>query len=240
MVKAIRHTASMTREYGQYCGLARALELVGSRWTLLIVRELLTGPKRYTELAQGLPGIPTNVLSSRLRDLEDAGLVQRELQARPSTSVAYTLTPYGLELEEPVERLGLWGAKSLGKPTSRDTFSMAALSIALRATFNSDAAQRPDLLVEIRFEHQRLHVHIRDGRLTFPPQPPDEPHLVLTTAPNVFAELFGGYIDVDSAISSGRLRLHGPKRDARRFFRLFHLPSAAAERHSEAPQPGGQ
>ena len=108
----------MTRGYGQYCGLARALELVGSRWTLLIVRELLAGPKRYTELAQGLPGIPSNILSSRLREMEDGGIVERALEPRPSTSVVYTLTAYGQELEGPMTALGLWGVKSLPPPTT--------------------------------------------------------------------------------------------------------------------------
>ena len=111
----------MTRGYGQYCGLARALELVGSRWTLLIVRELLAGPKRYTELAQGLPGIPSNMLSSRLREMEDGGVVERALEPRPSASVVYTLTAYGQELEGPMTALGLWGVKSLAPPTSDDT-----------------------------------------------------------------------------------------------------------------------
>ena len=88
----------MTRGYGQYCGLAKALELIGGRWALLIVRELLTGPKRYTELQHGLPGIPTNILSSRLRELEEAGLVERSLLAH-SSSVVYGLTAYGLDLK---------------------------------------------------------------------------------------------------------------------------------------------
>jgi DNA-binding HxlR family transcriptional regulator len=216
----------MAREYGQFCGLARALELVGSRWTLLIVRDLLTGPKRYTELARGLAGIPTNVLSARLRELEDDGIVERELEPRPSTSVVYALTPYGLQLEEPIERLGLWGAQALGKPTSSDTFSVAALSLALRATFDSDAARGRDLVADIRVDGDHLYVAVRDGRVSFPSQPPTGPTLVLTMAHHVFAELFGGYTDLDSALASKRANLIGPKQEARRFFRIFHLPAA--------------
>jgi DNA-binding HxlR family transcriptional regulator len=234
----------MAREYGQFCGLARALELVGSRWTLLIVRELLHGPKRYTEVARGLPGIPTNVLSARLEELENAGVVERRLQARPSTSVVYALTPYGLELEEPVVRLGLWGVKSLGRPTSGDTFSLAALSMALRATFDPDAARGRDLAAEIRFGHERLYVHVHDGELEFPPDSPPEPKLVVTTTPHVFAEVFGGHTDVDSAISSGRARITGPKREARRFFRIFHLrvdePRAERPTHPSDSAAGGR
>lgn len=214
---------TMAREYGQFCGLARALELIGSRWTLLIVRELLAGPKRYTELARGLPGIPSNILSARLRELEDDGIVQRELEARPSTSVVYALTSYGLELEEPIARLGLWGARSLGKPSSSDVFSIAALSIALRATFNPHAAQGRDLLAEIRLDDGQLYVEVHDGHVSFPSQPPSERTLVLTMAHHVFAELFGGHTNLDSAIAEGRARVIGPKQEARRFFKIFRL-----------------
>src|SRR5258708_34409822 len=102
------------RSYGQFCGLARALELVGERWALLIIRELLVGPRRFTDLRQGLPRIPTNVLSDRLKELEQAGIVRRRVLPRPAASVVYELTEYGNLLEEPPMRLGLWGAQSRG------------------------------------------------------------------------------------------------------------------------------
>jgi DNA-binding HxlR family transcriptional regulator len=220
---------TMTREYGQYCGLARALELVGGRWSMLIVRELLSGPKRFTELAQGLPGIPTNVLSSRLRELEDDGVVQRALQPGRSTAVVYELTSYGLELEEPVARLGLWGAKALGKPTSDVSFSRAALQLALRATFDPDAAVGGDLIAEIRFDGEGLLVNVSDGKLEFPVEPPSSPALVIEMAPHVFAELFAGDIDISAAIAAGQVHVEGPKREARRFFEIFRLPRTGAE-----------
>jgi DNA-binding HxlR family transcriptional regulator/putative sterol carrier protein len=215
----------MTREYGQFCGLARALELIGGRWTLLIIRELLVGPRRYTELEDGLPGIPSNVLSSRLRELEDNGLVERVLQARPSRSVAYALTPYGLDLWDPMSRLGLWGARSLGKPRPGDFFSIASLELALRATFDADAAHDGDTLFEIRLANGRLYVHVRDRAVSFPSEPSSPSNLVLETTPEVFAELFAGYTDIDAAVASRRARVDGPKREGRRFFRLFHLPA---------------
>jgi DNA-binding HxlR family transcriptional regulator len=214
------------REYGEFCGLAKALDLVGSRWTLLIVRELLTGPKRYSELEAGLPGIPTNVLASRLRELEATGLVERALQARPSTSVVYALTPYGLELREPVISLGLWGARSLGKPTSRDSFSIAALAVALGGTFDADAARDRDLLVEIRLDGRRLYVHVRDRQVSFPHVPSAAPDVVIDTTPPVFAELFGGYTDIDAAVAGGHARVEGSTRGARQFFTIFHLPES--------------
>src|SRR5215207_6969550 len=96
------------RTFGQYCGLARALELVGERWALLVVRDLVLGPKRFTDLRRGLPRIPTNVLSARLRELEEAGVVRRRVLPRPASSVVYELTEYGRELDEVVLPLGRW------------------------------------------------------------------------------------------------------------------------------------
>src|SRR5919108_590047 len=108
-----------TRTYSQYCGLACALELIGERWALLIVRDLLLGPKRFTDLRRGLPRIPTNILSARLKELEASGVVQRRLLPRPQGSVVYELTDYGRELDDVVLRLDLWGARSLGHPQPR-------------------------------------------------------------------------------------------------------------------------
>src|SRR6516225_10062018 len=102
------------RAYGQFCGFARAVEVVGERWAFLIVRDLLIGPRRFTDLHRGLPGIPTNVLTARLKELEEAGVVRRRVLPRPEGSVVYELTEYGRELEPTVVELGRWGAKTLG------------------------------------------------------------------------------------------------------------------------------
>ena len=165
-------------------------------------------------MAQALPGIPSNVLSSRLRELEEADLVHRSVQARPSTVVVYALTPYGRELEEPVVRLGLWGAKSLARPKRGDSFSVAALSVALRGVFDPTATRGRKLVAELRFDHSRLYVVVDNGQVAFPAEPPD-PDLVLSTPPDVFAELFAGYTDVDAAIAADRVRIDGSTRDAR-------------------------
>jgi DNA-binding HxlR family transcriptional regulator len=221
----------MTRGYGQYCGLARALELVGGRWTLLVVRELLTGPKRFTDLEQGLPGIPTNVLSARLRELEDAGLVERRLRPRPASAVVYGLTDYGLELEGSIVRLGSWGAKSLGKPDEGDYFSLGAFEIALRGAFDAEAAKDHDLTAELRVGEQCLNVCVSGGQLSFPTEPLNERHLVLEAAPETLAELLGG-ASVDTAIASGRVRVGGSQREARRFSEIF---GGLVNRRAESP-----
>lgn len=214
----------MTRGYGQHCGLAKALELVGGRWSLLIVRELLTGPKRYTELQHGLPGIPTNILSSRLRELEEAGLVERSLLMH-SSSVVYGLTGYGRELEEAVVRLGVWGSKSLGRPTPEVSFSLSALALALQGAFDPSKAAGRDLLLEIRLgDEPPLLVKVSEGRVTYPSEPPSSP-IVLETEPEVVSELLAGSIDVRAAVASGRAKVDGSVREATRFFEVFRLPA---------------
>ena len=220
----------MTREYAQFCGLARALELVGGRWTLLIVRDLLAGPKRFTELQEGLPGIPTNILSSRLRELEEAGLVRRSLLARPSSAVAYELTPYGLELEEALVRLGLWGSRSLGEPKKGDFFPLGSFALALKSAFRAERAKDHDFLFQIRIDGERLNVSVDQGQVSFPKEPSPEPDVALEMAPEVMAELLPGRLTVDSAIASGQVRVDGSKREARRFFDIFRLPSRAYAR----------
>ncbi|MDQ1616521.1 MAG: hypothetical protein QOJ60_2460 [Actinomycetota bacterium] len=107
----------MTRAYDQYCPIAHALDLVGERWALLVVRELMRGPKRYTDLAEAL-GIGTNILAARLRDLEAGGVVTRRTLPPPAASKVYELTDYGRELRSAIRELALWGARSLGPPTS--------------------------------------------------------------------------------------------------------------------------
>lgn len=107
----------MTKRYDQYCPVAHALDLVGDRWSLMVVRELMRGPQRYTDLVAGLPGIGTNVLASRLRDLEAHGILTRTTLAPPAASKVYELTDYGRDLEPVMHELGMWGARSLGPPS---------------------------------------------------------------------------------------------------------------------------
>ena len=108
----------MTKRYDQYCPIAHSLDLIGDRWSLMVVRELLRGPKRYTDLVAGLSGIGTNILASRLRDLETHGILTRQTLAPPAASKVYELTDYGRDLEPVLHELGMWGARSLGPPSS--------------------------------------------------------------------------------------------------------------------------
>ena len=125
------------REYGQYGGITRALELVGERWTLLIVRDLLVGPRRYGELAAGLPRIPSNILAARLKELQAAGVLRRVPHSRV---IVYELTPYGRELEPVVLALGAWGFKALGEPRDEQIITPDSMTMELRAAFRPAVA----------------------------------------------------------------------------------------------------
>src|SRR5690554_2723018 len=154
-----------TRGYGQYCGLARALEIVGERWGLLVIRDLLVRPRRFSELRRGLPRIPTNVLAARLRELEEAGVVRRRLVPRPGTGFQYELTEYGRDLEEAVAALGRWGARELGKPGPDEVLTPEALVMALRSAFQSASARGFSGSYELRVGDAVVHARIADGVL---------------------------------------------------------------------------
>jgi DNA-binding HxlR family transcriptional regulator len=121
----------MAKHYDHYCPVAHALDLVGDRWALLVVRELMPGPKRYTDLVEHLPGIGTNILASRLRDLEAGGVVEKRTLPPPAASRVYELTDYGQELRPVLRELALWGARSLGPPTGEDELFPGWLENAL-------------------------------------------------------------------------------------------------------------
>src|SRR3982074_2864759 len=158
-LKQVRRTMeSVTaRRYGQYRGLARALELVGERWALLIVRDLLVGPRRFTDLRHGLPRIPTNVLSERLKELEAAGIVRRRVLPRPAASVVYELTEYGAQLDDVLMPPGLWGAQSLGQPRPGEILTTDSMIMALRTTFVPGAAKGQQVSFELRLDEVVIH-----------------------------------------------------------------------------------
>jgi DNA-binding HxlR family transcriptional regulator len=162
----------MGRSYGQYCGLARALDVVGDRWNLLIVRQLLMAPARYRELHDGLPGVATNLLADRLRDLEAAGVVERRL-AKADNAIEYALTPWGSELREPVEGLVRWSAPLMARGPSGDRFRAEWLVVALPALLDGkEASRRPSTvgiavdgqMLQVRTTRSRIEVSLHDGR----------------------------------------------------------------------------
>lgn len=211
-----------TRAYGQYCGFARALEVVGERWTLLIVRNLLVGPKRFTDLMRGLPGIPSNVLTLRLKELEHAGLVRRRVLARPSRAVVYELTAYGLELESVVGELGRWGAKNLGDPRPGETLTVDSLITALRSTFNAAAARRFRAGFEVRVGEIVLHARVDNGRVTVAEGALPGADLTIEVGPGIRA-LLAGELSPAAAIENGTARVTGNPELLTRFAEIFRI-----------------
>ena len=214
------YTRVMSREYRQFCGLAQALEILDGRWTLLVVRDLLTGPKRFTDLQQGLPGIPSNVLSSRLRSLEAAGVLARELLPR---GVAYGLTDYGRDLEDAMVRLGVWGARSMVPRREGDYWSMHSLPLALRGAFQQDRSHQADGRYELSIGGQALGVTIADGTVSFAPGHNEDSDVVIETDPDTIYRLLTGAWNLDTALAAERVRLTGDASHAHRFFDVFRL-----------------
>jgi DNA-binding HxlR family transcriptional regulator/putative sterol carrier protein len=212
-----------TRFYGQYCGLAYALELVGERWALLIVRELILGSKRFTDLRRSLPKIPTNVLSTRLKSLEQSGIVRRSVLPRPGTGVVYELTEYGSELEDAILRLGLWGARSLRDPREEEIVTTDSLLLALRSTFRPEAAQDLRATFELRLGPIVLHTRIDRGTLEVGEGSLPEADLVLDTDLTI-RSLMSGELTPEDAIQSGKLRVNGNRKLLDRFVEVFHIP----------------
>ncbi|BBY35607.1 hypothetical protein BST33_04385 [Mycolicibacter minnesotensis] len=191
------------RTYGQYCGLARALDVVGNRWSLLVVRELLTGPARYRQLQAGLPGISTNLLTARLRELEDAGVVQRQLDD-DSNGVAYALTDWGHELRHTVASLVNWSKPLMAAGPQNDSFQPHWLVVALESLLGPNRAKAP-AAAGIEVDGTTLMVRIDKTGTHVSPPVDEQPTTVLRTEPMVILGLAAGMLTVQQAIAAGAL-----------------------------------
>jgi DNA-binding HxlR family transcriptional regulator len=183
------------RTYGQYCGLAKALDLVGERWALLVVRELLLGPKRFTDLLDGLPGVSTNVLATRLRELERAGVLERKILPPPAASAVYQLTGYGRALEPALAALGRWGAASLGGRQPGHALRSHWLALALKAFFHGEEAAGVTRAYEVRLREGAFGIAVADGALEVAPGPAAEPHLVLEADDEALVGVLAGRLE---------------------------------------------
>jgi DNA-binding HxlR family transcriptional regulator/putative sterol carrier protein len=213
------------RTYGSYCGIAYALELVGERWALLVVRDLILSPKRFTDLRRGLPRIPSNVLSARLKELEETGIVRRRLLPRPQTGVVYELTEFGRELEDVVLSLGLWGARTLAEPRPEDTVNPDSMMLALRATFRPDAARGLRASYELRLGEIVFHARVDKGALEVAEGPLPDADLTLETD-LALRRLMSGELSPRDAVKSGKVRIVGKIDLLERFVEIFRIPSA--------------
>jgi len=211
------------REYGQFCGLAHALELVGERWGLLIIRDLLVGPRRFTDLHRGLPKIPTNILSTRLKELEASGVIQRRILPRPERGVVYELTAYGADLEDVVLGLGLWGARTLPEPRAGEIATPDSLIMALRATFRPEPARNVAASFQLHLDDTAIYATVDHGTLETAQGIHPRPNLTIHTGPQLRA-LMTGELKPRDAIARHQVRLEGSTRLLNQFVEIFHIP----------------
>jgi DNA-binding HxlR family transcriptional regulator len=213
----------MSRKYDDPCGIARGLNAVGERWALLLVRELVFGPKRFTDLHHGLPTASQNVLSQRLRELEESGVVRRRRLGPPAATWVYELTAWGRDLEPVLFHLARWGSR--GPLASGNELSADALMFALKTSFAPEAAQ--DGTYEIRLGDDRFRVEITDGRLDLARGTAERPDAVLDTDAGTLRSLVFGGRDLAGAIEDGALKVEGDERAAARFVAIFPRPIPA-------------
>jgi DNA-binding HxlR family transcriptional regulator len=216
------------RSYHQYCALARGLDLVGDRWALLIVRDLLLGPKRYKDLLAGLPGIGTNLLADRLKEMAALGIVEQAVLPPPAGSTVYRLTEAGLALEPVVMAIARWGARWLGARREDDWLSATAYFLAMRAVFNPEAAER-DECFEVRVGERVFEVKVEGGRCSTKEGQAEAPGSVITLDVETLHALLIEGLPPAEALASGRASVEGDEKALGRFVNMFgiHLPQPA-------------
>jgi DNA-binding HxlR family transcriptional regulator len=212
------------RSYGEACRFAYALDVVGERWALLVVRELLLGPKRFTDLRAGLPHASSNILSERLRDLEHGGVIQRRKLPPPAASSVYELTEWGRELEPVVTKLGAWGARSPIPPDSQE-IGPDSIVLALRSLFDPELAGDLSAVYELRIGEDRFRVDVANGGIELSRGAAEDPTVSIAAADaGTLAAILAGQLPFDDAIAAGAAQLDGSKQAAKRFLRLFPMP----------------
>jgi DNA-binding HxlR family transcriptional regulator len=221
----------MAKHFAQYCPVAHALALVGERWALLVVRELLTGPKRYTDLAAGLPGIGTNILAARLRSLEEAGVIQKRRLPPPAAVTVYELTPYGQELREPLYALGRWGARSLGPPRPGDTLAPGWLVNAVQATCRHGCL--PNKVIELRVDGDIATTRFVGEDLVVESGPSGDADIVIETDPATLFSIAADQVSTRDAIHGKLVNVTGDRTDAERFLSFFTFDDGPRSRELE-------
>lgn len=188
------------RSYGQHCAIAHTLDLVGERWTLLIVRELLLGPLRYTDLLEGLPGIGTNLLARRLRDLEQGGIVERQILPRPASSTVYALTRQGEALEPAIVALGRFGGRLLPERPTSERFRPRWAIIGLKHTFRPGRAPSGTRAYQLELDGETFHLRVEQGVLTTRQGPASDPDVTFHSSALDLLDLLGGLRTVRQAL----------------------------------------
>jgi DNA-binding HxlR family transcriptional regulator len=210
------------RRYADPCGIARALDVVGERWALLIVRELTLGPRRFGHIKDGLPDVSPNVLAQRLRELEEDGIVTRTVLDPPASVPVYELTERGRELEPILLELGRWGSATPRLRSGRE-LSVASLLFALRTMFDARSTDRVTYGLQLGDEH--FAVRIADGAIEITRGRPDDAVAYLDTDVTMLRTVVFVGTGMRIAEEAGRLRITGDRRAAARFPRYFRKPA---------------
>ncbi len=220
------------RWYDDACGTAHALELVGERWSLMILRELMFGPRRFNDIRASLPGLSANVLTQRLETLEGHGLVIRSKLPPPASVQVYGLTDWGYEADQLLMVLGAWAARS---PCHDPTLplSKASLMLSFRTMFKAHLAADLKLSVGFRLGEETFMVRIEDGTLTPARAPVADADLVFTSTPEAMAGFVYGKIPLEAMEASGAITIEGDRERALVFQALFNLPPKAAVRGAQ-------
>lgn len=210
------------RSYEHYCAIAKALDLVGERWTLLVVRELLGGPKRYTDLLDGIPGVSTDMLAARLKSLEESELVERRTLPPPAASVVYELTAHGRKLEGTLRELAIFGASLLDRRKGEE-FRIQWLAFPLRMMFRPERAGGETLVVQFETGGEVLHARIHDGAIETELGPAASPDVVVAGDIATIALAARDRAAAKEARAKGKLRVTGTKENVRRYAEMFGL-----------------
>lgn len=213
------------RSYAQLCGIATALDVIGDRWAPLIVRDLLLGPLRFGDLADGLPGVGTNTLTARLKHLEAAGVVERRLLPLPDRGTVYELTGYGRELEPILLALGRWGTRSMGRLPGEVVTRSRWLVAAMLAFHDSSRRVAWPTTWELRLNDGVFTVHAEETSLTVRAGAPEEADLVLTASDAELHALLTRQLTPADAVTSGAVTLDGDVKALSRLVELFEFPS---------------
>lgn len=215
------------RSYNQFCAVARGLDVIGDRWTLLLVRELLLGPKRYGDLLAANPGIGTNLLADRLKEMEAHCLIERATLPPPAGSTIYRLTAAGAELEAVVRAIGRWGAHVTDDRRPGEHLSPGAYFIALRERFRPEQAQGLLEVYEFRVEGRVFEVRVDQATCFTTEGGADTPVAVFTMGVETLHQLFVGEMKAADAIKEGVVHVHGDGGALVRFQALFPPPPLA-------------
>jgi DNA-binding HxlR family transcriptional regulator len=215
-----------SRTYGDGCAIAHGLDLVGERWALLVVRELLLGPKRFTDLKKGLPNASPNVISERLRELERTGVVRRDKLPPPASARVYALTDWGRELEEIVSSLGRWAARSPSLPREAP-IGADSIMLAFRARFDSDAAEGLRANYELRFGEDHFRIAVSGHAIEVARGGADQPNATIDTDPGTLSAVLWNGRSLADAQHARDIRIDGDTAAVERLLRLFPLPEPA-------------